>query len=200
MQPFWSVMNRLWSWLSLPPVSHETALHIDLATALIALIALIFSIWTWRHQTRISVEAMRMERDNDVIRWVDSVIDTIVEIEFFLRGWTAPEDHAQVAVKRDRHLAALAAAIDKGRLYFPNFPRDVILSEGEPPSPKFGLPILDDLVEIYDAIRVVDLKNATAVEAARQAIMRTKRHFVITAHNEVEPNRRLFAIKRRRTS
>jgi hypothetical protein len=194
------VLNRILELLGLPKLGLETAPHLDLATGLIALIALIFSIWTWRHQTRMSVEAMRMERDNDVIRWIDSAIDVIVEIEFFLRSWIAPAGAAPLAMQRDRHLAALAAAIDKGRLYFPNFTRDVVLSEGEPPSPKFGLPILDYLVEIYDALRLADLKSQSAVETARQAIMKTKRLFVISAHNEVEPNRRLFTIKRRHAS
>jgi hypothetical protein len=192
-------MNEFLHWLGLPHLGAETGVHIDLATAFIALLALAVSIWTWRHQTRLAVETMRMERDNDVIRWVDSVIDAIVEIEFLLRGSIAT-DYDQLAIKRDRHLAVLAAAIDKGRLYFPNFTRDVVLSDSEPESPKFGLPILDDLVEIYDVARVADLKNASAVQAAREQIMKTKRHFIIGAHNEVEPNRRLFTVKRKARS
>jgi hypothetical protein len=197
MQNVWALLNRIWAWLNLPPVGHETALHIDLATAFIALLALIFSIWTWRHQTRISIEAMRIERDNDLIRWIDAVIDTIVEVEFFLRGWTATVDAAQLSIQRDGHLAKVAAAIDKGRLYFPNFTRDVIASEGVPPSPKSGLVLLDDLVDIYDLIKGIDLHAETAVKAARQELMKKKRHFVISAQNEIEPDRRLLSAKRR---
>jgi hypothetical protein len=190
----------MWSWLGLPPVGHETALHIDLATALIALLALIFSIWTWRHQTRMSIEAMRMERDNGLIHWIDSVIETIVEIEFLLRDKVASGDQAQLLGKRDAYLASLAAAVDKGRLYFPRFTRDVALFDAEPSLPKVGPPILDGLVGIYDLVKGIDLRDAGAIKLARPELMKAKRLFIIEAQNEVEPNRRLLPKKRGRAS
>ena len=125
-------MNWLLSLFGLPPVGPETALHIDLASAIIALFALIFSIWTWRHQTRLRRGSLLAQRDSGLIRWIETTIDTIVEIEFFLRRRTPTTDAAQYSIQRDDHLAKLAAAIDKGRLYFPKFTRDVIGAQNTP--------------------------------------------------------------------
>ena len=184
---------NIWSWF--PPLSHETALHIDLATAFIALLALAFSIWTWRHQTRLSIEAMRIERDNDLIRWIDAVIDVIVDIEFLLRN--PPGDPGQFGSQRNTHLARLAAVIDKGRLYFPGFTRDMIGDDGEPLALGVGPPLLDDLVQIYDLVRNIDLKDEKAVATTRRELMMKKRNFVIEAQDEVEIDRRLIFKKRR---
>jgi hypothetical protein len=49
------MLSSIWNFFHLPPIGAEMALHIDLASAFIAMLALIFSIWTWRHQTRIRI-------------------------------------------------------------------------------------------------------------------------------------------------
>jgi hypothetical protein len=46
------------------------SLQFDLAAALVALVALLFSIVTFRQQRRISLETLRIQRDNDVIVWL----------------------------------------------------------------------------------------------------------------------------------
>jgi hypothetical protein len=190
-------MSRFLTWLGLPPLGSDTALHIDLATALIALLALIFSIWTWRHQTRLIDEDRRIERDNGLIRWIDGVIDTIVESEFFLRGWLESTDAALLANQRSTCLAKLAAAIDKGRLYFPTFTRDVTGDDDEVRPSGLGLALLDHLVTIYDLVKNVDLQNEASVKAGRHELMITKRHFVMSAQDEVEPERRLLLRRRK---
>jgi hypothetical protein len=72
---------------SIPALAKEISLQIDLAAAMIAVIALIFSIWSFRHQRSISIETIRMQRDNDVIKWTHDVLDILVSIEFLLRDW-----------------------------------------------------------------------------------------------------------------
>lgn len=46
-------------------------LQFDLAAAAIALIALIFSTVSYYQQRRISVEMLRIQRDNDIIGWMN---------------------------------------------------------------------------------------------------------------------------------
>ena len=189
-----SVVNNIWSHLGLPPIGNETALHIDLATAFIALLALAFSIWTWRHQTRLSIEAMRIERDNDLIRWIDAVIDVIVDVEFLLRSWSPSDNSASFLRQRDAQLGKLAAVIDKGRLYFPDFTRDVANVEGDNSPRSNGPPLLDELVHIYDLIKGIELKEDT-MKASREDLMLKKRSFVISAQDEVKLDRRMLIAK-----
>jgi hypothetical protein len=190
-------MDDVWHFLHLPPLAGETALHIDLASALIALLALLFSFWTWRHQNRLRRRVLLAQRDSGLIHWIELTIDTIVGIEFFLRSWTPTTDFARCSAERNDHLAKLAATIDKGRLYFPTFMSDVVVGQSGPRPPsaeparkrrrhKTQLMLLDCLVEIYDLTKDVDLENEKAVQQARQDMMITKRDFVSAAQNEVE--------------
>ncbi len=180
--------------LHLPPIGHETGLHIDLASAAIALLALLFSIWTWRHQDRVRKDSLLAQRDLGMIRWIDLTIDTIVDIEFSLRSWTASANPAQSSMQRDNHLAKLAAVIDKGRLYFPKFTRDVIGPQTEPaPEPDPGqiekqikLPLLDDLAEIYRLTNEVTFQSEVEVKNAQHAVMMTKLDFIKMAQQQVE--------------
>jgi hypothetical protein len=194
------VWDRLWYFTRLPPFGNQTELHLDLASAAIALLALAFSIYTWRHQKKMRRLSIAAQRDAGLTKWIELAIDAIVEMEFLLRGWspgTPDADAVRYSRDRDDRLAKLAAVIDKGRLYFPRFTRDIVEIEGVPaadlvqpkhnvPVIKGELPLLDDLVEIYDLARKVDFQNGDALKKTRTDVMKKKRHFVETAQNEVE--------------
>jgi hypothetical protein len=162
-------------------------LQFDLAAAGVALVALLFSGVTFYQQRRISIETLRIQRDNDVIRWANHTIDMLVAIEFFLRDWRRHVQ--QFAAKRDEFLAQLSAAIDKGRLYFPSFTLDVIPPE-KPAMTDHERDILNRLVRIYDLIRDLDPQNAAAIDGARLRLLLEKRAFMADARREVEPQRR----------
>jgi hypothetical protein len=190
-------MNWFLHLLDLPPAGHETALHFDLASAFIAFLALAFSVYTFFHQRRLRALALLAQRDSGLIRWTELAIDTIVEIEFLLRKRTASAGAAQYADERDELLAKLAAVIDKGRLYFPKFTRDVVKVPSTPEPAPAGpqnkpallsatLPLLDDLVEIYDLTNKVDFRDEPAMKKAQSDVMIKKRDFIKTAQNEVE--------------
>jgi hypothetical protein len=164
-------------------------LQFDLAAALVALVALLFSIVTFVQQRRISLETLRIQRDNDIIGWMNRTIDVLVGIEFFLRDSGRPSQQLQFAAKRDDFLAQLSAAIDKGRLYFPSFSLDVVAPE-KPPARDHDRDILNKLVRIYDLIRVLEPQNTTAIEAAKLRLLLEKRAFMADARAEVQPQRR----------
>lgn len=180
-------MNDLFSKLAgyLSPAT----LQFDLAAAGVALVALVFSVVSFHQQRRISIETLRIQRDNDIIGWMNQTIDTLVGIEFFLRDWSRYVQPPLFAVKRDDFLAQLSAAIDKGRLYFPSFTLDVIAPE-KPPEHDPERDILNRLVRIYDLIRVLDSQHAAAIEGARYRLLLEKRAFVSNARDEVAPQRR----------
>jgi len=166
--------------------------QLDFAAAAIAVVALVVARRAARRQERLGIENLRVQRDNDVIVWSDHVIDTLVGIEFLLRDGPRFLDPRQFALRRNEFLAALSAHIDKGRMYFPYFVRDVI----PPAPPPVGAQeqILDLLVKIYDLIRDVSMQEAEALEKARSLLLNRKREFVAAARDEVDPMRRIEAL------
>ncbi len=177
---------------------NKVDLTFDLAAGAIALIALYFSIRARRNQERLAVETIRIARDNDVIRWSNEMIDTIVGIEFLLRPAGRPPDAAQFMAKRDEFLAKLSSNIEKGRLYFPNLDHNKFGTEKESAYRGHRQPILDRLVEIYDLIKDVDLQDAAKLDAVRAEVLNKKRAFVSEAQSAVEPRRRVMFLKKRR--
>lgn len=172
--------------LHLPPIGTETVPHIDIASAALALLALIFSVYTFFHQRRIRLLSVIALRNSGLIRWIELAIDTVVDVEFMLRSWTPAAAMADYLARRDEQLAKLAAVIDKGRLYFPKFTRDVIGGQVAPASADIRLPLLDDLVEIYDLTKKTSFQNEDAVKATQNEVMMKKLDFIKTAQKQVE--------------
>jgi hypothetical protein len=181
-------------WLS--DFVQPAALQFDLAAAGVALIALVFSVVSFSQQRRISIETLRIQRDNDIIRWVDGVIELLVAIEFFLRDWSRYPQPVQFAAKRNEYLAQLSIAIDQGRLYFPSFSLDIIEPAAPKPASDDDGDILDHLVRIYDLVRDLDAKSPVVLDEARHRLLLQKRAFMTDVRHEVEPQRRRDFIKR----
>jgi hypothetical protein len=175
---------------------HQISLQIDLAAAAIALIALVVSIWTWRRETRLAVEAMRVQRDNDVIQWTNETIDIVAEIDALLRGGVRYRELKDFLLIRDGCLGKLSANIDKGRLYFPNVSDATYGIEKETAFQGHRQPILDRLVEIYDRAKDIDPGDADALQAGLHDIVKLKRGFVSEAQSAVEPQRRIQFLQR----
>jgi hypothetical protein len=184
-------------WPSAWPFGKEIALQLDLAAAAIAVIALFISARTWRQQSRIALETLRIQRDNDVIRWSNDLIDTIVGIEFLLRSGARHPDPSGFVVERDQYLARLSAYIEKGRLYFPNVDHRTFGTEKEAAYRGHRQAILDRLVEIYDLIKDLDPRDAVSLEAAKAEVLNKKKAFVSEAQSQVEPRRRISFLRRR---
>ena len=171
------------------------SLQFDLAAALVALVALLFSIVTFLHQRRISIETLRNHRDNDIISWMNHTIEILVGIEFFLRDTSRPSQQLQFAGKRDEFLARLSATIDKGRLYFPSFTLDVVPPEKPKRQNADDHDILNKLVRVYDLIKDLEPQNASALEGVRTRLFQEKRAFMADARAEVQPQRRRDFLK-----
>ncbi len=170
--------------------SQAVQLQLDLAAAAIAVVALVVSRRAYRNQERLSLETLRVQRDNDVIQWTNGVIDILVSIEFHLRDWARIMQPQQFVAKRDQFLADLSAAIDKGRLYFPHFVMDIIGPPTAPPPAAERQAMLDRLVDIYDLIKGLDPRVPDEIDKAREILLLRKRGFMAHAQREVNPQRR----------
>jgi len=169
--------------LDMLPFSKEISLQIDFAAASIAVIALIFSVISFRHQRRLAIETLRVQRDTDVINWTNDTIDLMVDIEFLIRDWLRLYTLKEFTNKRDELLARLSATIDKGRMYFPNFARDIVGTEKPGAFRGRRQAILDRLVEFYDMVKDLDPENPDTIEQIRHQLMIKKREFVSHAQS-----------------
>src|SRR5215468_1765309 len=95
--------------------NQEIGLHVDLAAALIAFVALLISIMVSRRQSRVALENLRLQRDSDIIKWSNRALDHLCTAEMILRQeyhlFTAESEYekARLEIMRD-----VSSCIDQG--------------------------------------------------------------------------------------
>ncbi len=177
----------------LPDFGQPAALQFDLAAAAVALVALLFSVVSFYRQWRLGIETLRLQAENDLLGWLNKVIETLVSVEFLIRSANR-NALVQFTSSRDSHLEAISVAIDKGRMYFPKFPLDKI----GPDAPSADAPhdLLDDLVEIYDLVLKLDPQKPALVDAAKHSLLLKKRAFLSHVREKIDLSRRNQFLKR----
>jgi hypothetical protein len=178
----------------------ELAFQVDLAAAAIAVVALLFSIWTGRRQRRLERETLRLQRDSDVIAWSNACLANLCQAEMLMR----PEYAAAVAendFERQRYevLAAISCSIDRGRMFFPNREHDRIGLDREAAFRGRRHAVLDRLVWAYDLLAKVSYREPaepSAREEIREQSIAHKRHFISEVQSEVDPRRRISFLER----
>ncbi len=169
--------------------------------AILALVALVMSVKTARsqsetsqriasEQSRLLSEQIRIQRDSDILRWTEQVIDLLSEADTFAAELgTAPFDDLAEA-RRRRLLSRLSALIDHGRMYFPNERIEAKGAGNHRAYRGHRQAILDALVFSYEA-----LKDAHHVKSGQDAvalcakIVDFRRQFVSEAQAAIDPHR-----------
>jgi len=173
----------------------ELAFQVDLAAAAIAVVALLFSIWTGRRQRRLERETLRLQRDSDIIAWSNACLASLCQAEMLMR----PE-YAAVAVENDFEkrryevLAEISCSIDRGRAFFPNRDHDRIGLDREGAFRGHRHAVLDRLVWVYDLLEKVSHRlpaDASERLKIREESITHKRHFISEVQSEVDPRRRM---------
>jgi hypothetical protein len=138
------------------PLASEIGLQVDLAAAIIAIIALVISIWIARRQSRLEIESLRLQRDSDIIEWSNVALDACCQAEMLMRPEYAEASvEADFERKRFEVLASISCCIDRGRLYFPNIDADAYGLHKEAAFRGHRHTALDQLVAVYDLLREV---------------------------------------------
>lgn len=173
----------------------QLAFEVDLAAAAIAVVALLFSIWTGRRQRRLERETLRMQRDSDIIAWSNACLANLCQAEMLMR----PE-YAAATIEHDfekaryETLAAISCSIDRGRMFFPNREHDRIGLDREGAFRGRRHAVLDRLVWVYDLLEKVSHREPVELAARldiREQSITHKRHFISEVQSEVDPRRRL---------
>ena len=179
----------------LPSFGHEITLQVDLATTVIALLGLFFSLWLGWRQAHLDVERLRQQRDTDIILWSNSCLDMCCQAEMLLRPeYQAVSQEDEFERKRFEILGKISAGIDAGRLYFPNSEADKLGLHKEGAFRGVRHAVLDMLVQVYDLLRKVTSKTPEDPQerlAIREQAIACKREFISRVQAEVDPRRRV---------
>lgn len=169
--------------------------------AILALVALVISVRTSRsqsetsdriasEQSRLLSEQIRIQRDSDILRWTEQVIDLLSEADTFAAelGTVTFDDLAEA--RRRRIQARLSALIDHGRMYFPN---DRIEAKGAGNHRAYRghrQAILDALVSSYESLKEAHhVKSEAEASALCAKIVDFRRQFVSEAQAAIDPHR-----------
>lgn len=184
----------------------------QVGAAVLAAIALIISLYTARAQMKMAkqladeqgeanaalarehqallIEQVSIQRDSDILRWTEQVIDILSDADSFVAelGTLAFDDLAEA--RRRRLLSRLSALIDHGRMYFPN-ERPEAKGAGNPLAYRgHRQAILDALVFSYEALKEAPLvKSAPEATELCAKILGFRRQFVSEAQAAINPHR-----------
>jgi hypothetical protein len=178
----------------------ELTFQVDLAAALIAVVALVYSIRSGARQRRLERESLRLQRDSDIIAWSNACLAGLCQAEMLMRteyATVTPEPEFERL--RYETLAAISCAIDRGRMFFPNREHDKVGLDRETAFRGRRHPVLDRLVWVYDLLSDVTYRTPTTPEERQQIREQSiahKRHFISEVQSEVDPRRRISFLER----
>jgi hypothetical protein len=173
----------------------ELAFQVDLAAAAIAIVALLFSIWTGRRQQRMERETLRMQRDSDVIAWSNACLASLCQAEMLMRSeYVAVTPEPEFEKLRFETLADISCAIDRGRMFFPNREHEKVGLDREGAFRGRRHAVLNRLVSVYDLLSDVTHRTPATPDERQQVREQSithKRHFISEVQSEVDPRRRI---------
>jgi hypothetical protein len=164
----------------------------DLLAPLVAICAAASSMFFALRGANIQKESLRVQRDNDVLHWGNATIETLSQLESIASvGDSHPELVTRYLIKKLECMAELSAAIDKGRMYFPNVQKDDHGTNKDPAFRGYRRPILDALADAYHASANYQFGDALSMQTVRKEINLSRRRFVSELQKAVDPERRL---------
>lgn len=192
----------MWAAFSIDQWINIAAAFGQVAAALLAVFALILSIRTSRAQQKLAeriagdehamlFEQIRNQRDSDIIKWSEGCVHTLAEIESLVAH--PPDDGAER--QRVALLTRLSAAIDHGRLFFPNQQPDKKGVDKPAAFQGFRQKILAVLVAAHHVLSREDVLTAGAArQTALSQLGDLRRVFISEAQLAIDP-RRFIALK-----
>ena len=165
-----------------------------IGSALLALASFVLNLRLVDRQEKRNAVAMKMAHDSDVIRWSDEVIALLAAAQEVLleKGVSYPE--AEFRQRRSAVRAQLSALIDRGRLFFPNRADPIHGREKEPGFQGYRQPILDALVEAYEALSKAGASPGPDIAVSDQ-VRTLRRAYMAEVFKSVDPVRRGEKIK-----
>ena len=162
-----------------------------LGSALAAFVSFLMSRATVKKQETMQLESLRAQRDSDLIAWAHETIERLADTQKLcrdLRDGLIDED--AFLDRRSEARARLSALLDRGRLFFPNAPKDDDDPDKHAAFKGKRQPALDAIFGAYRTMSDIGRDGGPDATAALNAVVEHRRAFVSEAFLHVDPRRR----------
>jgi len=160
-------------------------------SAIAAAWSFLLSRQTVKRQEIMQLEALRNQRDTDLIRWADEVIEQLADTQKLCRDRRdGLIDEDAFLARRSEARARLSALLDRGRLFFPNAPKDDDDPDKHAAFKGKRQPALDAIFGAYRTLSDIGRDGGPDPTAALNAVVEHRRAFVSEVFLHVDPRRR----------
>lgn len=170
---------------NLPPLE----ILLAIGSAAIALISLLLNWRLVRQQAKREIEALRLQKDAELIKWADETIDTLAAIQMLLRDRAKLISADDFLKGRSRLRTELSAVIDRGRLFFPSAEAHDAAG-AETAYSGADDPVIAALNKAQDVLKTVDLEHHAYDRDTVLELVSARRQFVSRVFDAVDPRRR----------
>jgi hypothetical protein len=167
---------------------------LSLASAIVAIVSFLLSRATVRRQELMQYEALRAQRDDQLVGWADAAIRAIADAQRHCRdlknGLLTPEETKRNASELRTRMSAL---LDSGRLFFPNQQEADDDDMGAPAEAAYlgqSHDAIDALYNAYQIISHLGRDSPLTPEQAVKAVVAHRRRFVSEVFRSIDPRRR----------
>lgn len=160
-------------------------------SALAAFVSFLMSRATVQRQELMQLESLRGQRDSDLIAWAHEAIERLADTQKLCRDRRdGIIDEDEFLDRRSELRTRLSASLDRGRLFFPNAPKD-----DDDPAKHAAFqgkrqPALDALFGAYRTLSDIGRDGGPDSTAALEQVVQHRRAFVSEVFLHVDPRRR----------
>jgi hypothetical protein len=164
----------------------------DVLAPLVSVAGALSAYYFALRSSRMQRENLRIQRDNDVLKWGNDAIDILSKLESmaFVNA-VLPELNGEFYNEKRNLMARLSATIDVGRMYFPNVARQTHGTHKDHAFQGFRRVILSTLTHSYSVAKNYKFGEPDDMHAIRVEINMCRRSFVSELQKAVDPDRRL---------
>jgi hypothetical protein len=146
---------------------------------------------TVKRQEIMQLEALRSARDTDLIAWAHETIERLADTQRLCRDRRdGLIDEEEFLSRRSEMRARLSAALDRGRLFFPNAPKDDDDPDKHAAFKGKRQPALDAVFGAYRTLSDIGRDGGPDPTAALEAVVAHRRLFVSEVFVSIDPRRR----------
>lgn len=143
----------------------------------------------------VQAETLQAGLNGEIMKWGTEAIELFAEAQSVMESRGIILRGEAFAARVAAVQARVSAAVDKGRLYFPNDSADLIGLERPFANRGYRPPILDALVLAFEELRRVDREGATPAAVEAGALFQARRAFVSELQRTVDPRRRQYVLE-----
>lgn len=144
-----------------------------------------------KRQETLQLEGLRSQRDTDLIAWAHETIERLADTQKLCRDRRdGLIDEDEFLIRRSELRARLSASLDRGRLFFPNAPKDDDDPDKHAAFKGKRQPALDAIFGAYRTLSDVGRDGGPDATGALNAVVEHRRAFVSEVFLHVDPRRR----------